>query len=245
MFDMSDVKAFDRADYGLYQVRVAQWGCLVFVTLDDDLPDLATWLGDVPERLGGYSLAEWQPAASRTYDIGANWKFIAENFMEYYHLPWVHPELMKVSRMEDHYRFQGPGMYTGMTTSPVSRADNDVWLALPPHDGVTGSDLESGRFILLFPNDDDFPAKGEIDIWEGIDERVDLNPMKTFLHRANPLTGIDETLFLIWEPPAVSFAPDGNDWIHTGFGADTLAQGGRSGRRFEIPDLQPSSIDQH
>ena len=100
-------------------------------------------------------LIAWQKAmdfAEKVYDLGANYKLIGENFMEYYHLPWVHPELVKVSRMEDHYRFQGPGMYTGMTTSPVSSADNDVWLALPPHNGVSGSDLESGRFILAFPN---------------------------------------------------------------------------------------------
>ena len=61
---------------------------------------------------------------AKTYDIGSNWKLIAENFMEYYHLPWVHPELVKVSRMEDHYRYQGPGMYTGMMTNPVSQADS-------------------------------------------------------------------------------------------------------------------------
>ncbi len=152
MFDMSAVNAFDRGDYGLYPVRVAAWECLAFVTLSDDLPPLHEWLGDAPARLGGYGLAAWEPQAERTYDIAANWKLIAENFMEYYHLPWVHPELVKVSRMQDHYRFQGPGMYTGMTTSPVSRDENPVWLALPPHAGVSGRDRESGRFLLLFPN---------------------------------------------------------------------------------------------
>ena len=152
LFDMSDVKEFDRADYGLFSVRVAAWGGLVFVALSDDVPELSTWLGDLPDRLDGYSLETWQVQASQVYDIRSNWKLIAENFMEYYHLPWVHPELVKVSRMQDHYRFQGPGMYTGMTTSPVSRDENSVWLDLPPHSGIEGRNLEAGRFILMFPN---------------------------------------------------------------------------------------------
>ncbi len=152
MFDMSAVKEFDRADYGLFPVRVAAWGGVVFVALSEDVPDLAAWLGDLPDRLGGYGLEAWEVQASRTYGIGADWKLVAENFMEYYHLPWVHPELVKVSRMADHHRYQGPGMYTGMTTSPVSRDENPVWLDLPPHAGVTGADLVSGRFMLVFPN---------------------------------------------------------------------------------------------
>ena len=73
--------------------------------------------------------------------------------MEYYHLPWVHPELIKVSRMEDHYRYQGPGLYCGMTTSPVSPdTESGGWLALPPSPHVTAGDAISGRFIWIFPN---------------------------------------------------------------------------------------------
>ncbi len=152
LFDTSGVEAFDRADYGLLPVLAAAWECLAFVSLSPDVPPLEAWLGDLPERLGGYGLAGWGPQAERTYDIAANWKLVAENFIEYYHLPWVHPELVKVSRMQDHYRFQGPGMYTGMTTTPVSRDENPVWLALPPAPSVAGADLESGRFVLIFPN---------------------------------------------------------------------------------------------
>ncbi len=152
LFDMSGVEAFDRADYGLIPVRAEAWECLAFVALSGDPPALTEWLGDVPGRLAGYDLAAWEAQAERTYDIAADWKLVAENFMEYYHLPWVHPELVKVSRMQDHYRFQGPGMYTGMTTKPVSRDENPVWLALPPHPGVDGEDLDAGRFLLLFPN---------------------------------------------------------------------------------------------
>lgn len=152
MFDMGDAKSFDKSDYGLIEVAVDTWGPLVFVNLAGDAIPLGEWLGDVPDRFDNYGLEGWAEVAEKVYEIGANWKLIAENFMEYYHLPWVHPELIKVSRMEDHYRFQGPGMYTGMMTNPVSQADNSGWLELPPAPGLTDDELVSGRFMHLFPN---------------------------------------------------------------------------------------------
>jgi choline monooxygenase len=77
---------------------------------------------------------------------------ISENFQECYHLPWVHPELAKVSRVRDHHRFQGPGMYCGQTTTPVSGDERDDWLALPEAPGLDASDASSGRFVAIFPN---------------------------------------------------------------------------------------------
>ena len=58
--------------------------------------------------------------------MAANWKLITENFQEYYHLAWVHPELARVSRVRDHYRYQGPGLYCGQTTTPVSADERDA-----------------------------------------------------------------------------------------------------------------------
>ncbi|MBA2691813.1 MAG: aromatic ring-hydroxylating dioxygenase subunit alpha [Rubrobacter sp.] len=153
IFDMSDVKGFDKDDYGLLPVRVETWGFLVFVNLDPDAEPLANQLGDLPDRFSGYCLEEWRTVRSKTYGADANYKLLGENFMEYYHLPWVHPELVKVSRMEDHYRWQGPGMYTGMCTTPVSQnTDAGGWQGLPPLGSLDREDAESGRFVWLFPN---------------------------------------------------------------------------------------------
>ena len=153
IFDMSDVREFDRADYGLFPVKVASWGFLIFVNLDPDAMSLETWLGDLPQRLANYQLDKWQTVRKKDYSIHANWKLINENYMEYYHLPWVHPELIKVSRMENHYRYQGRGMYTGMTTTPISdNADEGGWKGLAPFSKLSESESNSGRFICLFPN---------------------------------------------------------------------------------------------
>lgn len=153
VFDMSDVKDFDKADYGLHPVRVDTWGFLVFVTLDPQAGPLAEQLGDLPERFAGYRLEEWTTARRARFEVAANYKLIAENFMEYYHLPWVHPELIQVSPLEDHYRWQGPGMYTGMTTSPIAaNSESGGWQGLPAMPGLGEADAVSGRFVWLFPH---------------------------------------------------------------------------------------------
>jgi choline monooxygenase len=153
IFDMAGVKAFDKADYGLHPVRCEQWGFLIFVCLDDEAPDLGDELGDLPERLAGFRLDEWQLERRLEYRIAANWKLIAENFMEYYHLPWVHPALVKVSPMDAHYRWQGTGKYVGFCTTPIaSSSDGGGWLGLPAIAGLSEEDAVSARFVWLYPN---------------------------------------------------------------------------------------------
>ena len=143
---------FDRADHGLFPVRIDTWGVLLFACLDVATPSLDVWLGDLPERVAGYDLDRWVRRDEAVVDIAADWKLISENYQEYYHLTWVHPELAKVSRVQDHYRYQGPGMYCGQTTTPVSGDDRDDWLVLPTADGLDESDATSGRHIAVYPN---------------------------------------------------------------------------------------------
>ena len=153
-FDMADVAAFDRADYGLLPVAVEAWGPLVFVSLDADPEPLVEHLGDLPDRTAGYRLDEWEIARTATYEIQANYKLVGENFMEYYHLPWVHPGLVKVSPMEAHHRWQGTGMYVGFCTSPIAPdTEEGGWQSgLEPIRDLSESDATSARFVWLFPN---------------------------------------------------------------------------------------------
>ncbi len=152
LFDTSEAKAFRKEDYGLLPVHVASWGCFVFVNLAAQPRPLDEWLGDLPQRYTRHPLHELQLVRRRPFRIHANWKLIAENFMEYYHLPWVHPELCNISGFKDHYRYQGPGMYTGMCTSPLSRDPSTVSFDLPVMPGLNDTEAQSAYWVLLFPN---------------------------------------------------------------------------------------------
>jgi choline monooxygenase len=153
-FDMQDVAGFDRANYGLLPVAVEAWGPLVFISLEPDPAPLLEQLGNLPARTAGYRLDEWQLARTAEYEIAANYKLVAENFMEYYHLPWVHPGLVKVSPLDAHHRWQGRGMYVGFCTTPIAPdTDDGGWQSgLAPISGLDASDATSARFIWLFPN---------------------------------------------------------------------------------------------
>ena len=151
-FDDVPKADFDKADYGLVPVRVAEWGVLLFACLSPDTVPLHQWLGDLPDRMAGYKLDSWTAKHEQSLEIQSNWKLVTENYQEYYHLTWVHPELAKVSRVKDHYRYQGAGMYCGQSTTPVSGDDRDDWLVMPAADGLDESDAVSGRFVAIFPN---------------------------------------------------------------------------------------------
>ncbi|MSU47192.1 MAG: aromatic ring-hydroxylating dioxygenase subunit alpha [Lacunisphaera sp.] len=151
-FDMSEAKGFRKEDYPLLPVAVESWGCFVFLNLSENPSPLGEWLGDLPKRLRGYPLHELKLVRRQSVEIKCNWKLIAENFMEYYHLPWVHPELCNISGFNDHYRVQGPGMYTGMCTFPVSQDEETVRLDLPAMPGLNSREAQTAYWFLVFPN---------------------------------------------------------------------------------------------
>ena len=150
--DLSDKALFDKQNYGLLPLSVQTWGFLVFVNLSAQTTPLEEWLGDIPQKFQSHVLENWEISGEKNYDVASNYKLIEENFMEYYHLPFVHPELTNVSRMEDHHRCQGKGMYAGMLTTPVSRDVDSVWLNLPAAQGLDKQHLEAAYHICIFPN---------------------------------------------------------------------------------------------
>ena len=153
---------FDKKNYGLYPVSVRSWGFLIFVNLnlvtsnriseEEITAGFKEWLGDLPQKFQSHVLEKWLISNEKNYNVASNYKLIEENFMEYYHLPFVHPELSNVSRVEDHHRCQGKGMYTGMLTTPVSRDVDSVWLNLPTVQGLDKQHLKVAYHICIFPN---------------------------------------------------------------------------------------------
>lgn len=188
-FDMDDGQAFDRGDYGLLPVSVDAWGPLIFVNLAADPPPLADHLGDLLERTAGHRLSEWTVARRAEYEIAANYKLVAENFMEYYHLPWVHPGLVKVSPIDAHYRWQGKGMYSGFCTTPIAPdTDDGGWSrGLPAVSRLSDDDAVSARFAWVFPN-----------------VAVNILPNHLFIIHAQPVSPrmTHETTYLLVHPEA-------------------------------------------
>jgi len=73
-----------------------KWGPLNFTSLDPAV-DFATWLKPVRQRMDFLPLDKFvfDPGRSRDYQVHANWALYCENYLEGFHIPFVHPDLNK------------------------------------------------------------------------------------------------------------------------------------------------------
>jgi choline monooxygenase len=77
----------------LIPVRSAVWRDIVFVNLSGDAQPFDEFIRPLADRIANWTESELRPLCTDEYEIQANWKLTAENFLDTYHLPVVHPQL--------------------------------------------------------------------------------------------------------------------------------------------------------
>ena len=87
---MDQNEGFCKSDYRLPDVRCEEWLGWAFVTLNPDVPPVARQLSKVEDLVGDYDMANYSETFFETHLWDTNWKVLAENFMESYHLPVCH-----------------------------------------------------------------------------------------------------------------------------------------------------------
>ncbi|GAA6178524.1 aromatic ring-hydroxylating oxygenase subunit alpha [Sulfitobacter pacificus] len=83
-------EAFCKSDIRLPQIRCTEWEGWIMVTLNPDAPDVATALQGVTDLVGHYRMSDYVETFRENHHWNTNWKVLAENFMESYHLPVCH-----------------------------------------------------------------------------------------------------------------------------------------------------------
>jgi choline monooxygenase len=91
--EMQSAIQFEVKDIRLPCVQVREWQGLVFVALSDQVPLFEDVFGDIAPRILPIDLSVMHFAKRETYNIACNWKVYADNYLEGYHLPYVHPGL--------------------------------------------------------------------------------------------------------------------------------------------------------
>ena len=109
--------------------RSDTWGPFVFVNVGGQAPPLLDWLEGMPARLERFPLDRMALVERRSYDVRCNWKVYVDNYVEGYHIPIVHPSLM---REVDYarYRVLTFGSYSE-AVAPLRNTSEDVaylWL---------------------------------------------------------------------------------------------------------------------
>ena len=131
--DFGPSAGFDPREFSLFPVRVEIWRGCIFAALDPAIAPLAEILAPVTARIPGSDWASHHVALVRRHNLACNWKTYAENYLEGYHLPVLHPALCnEVDPAE--YRAQVEGQI--------------VFQEAPPR---TADTVYNGAFAFVWP----------------------------------------------------------------------------------------------
>jgi len=145
--EIDGVEFFDRSTMGMVPLRCETWEQFIFVNFAAAGPSLTEFLGNIPELAHEFSFAGLSLVERRDYLVNCNWKVYVDNYLEGYHIPIVHPGLMKEI---DYPRYRcETSRYHSQQLGPVK--------AVKPGDAhervyAPGEGLKEALYFWVFPN---------------------------------------------------------------------------------------------
>jgi Rieske 2Fe-2S family protein len=166
----------DKPSLGLLPARVETLCGLVFVNLDRDAAPLAELVGDLPQRLAPYRIETLEPFAPSGGTQPANWKVVADNYLEGYHIPIAHPGLM---RMLDYKRYAAE-VHDGYVwfESPLrekpssNRLERLYARMVTPMPGLRDEDRGVWRYAFIYPNTTIDLYPDQVNTWQMLPDGV-------------------------------------------------------------------------
>ena len=146
----------DKPALGLMPVRVEELCGLVFVNLDADAAPLSELVGDLPARLARYRIETLESFAPGGGHQPANWKVVAENYLEGYHIPIAHPGLMRMldykhydTELHEHWAWIEAPMRSKPSNNRLERLYGQLVTPMP---GLGEEDRHTWRYVFIYPN---------------------------------------------------------------------------------------------
>ena len=148
MPEFEGVEGFPSPSDNLARVPFGAWGPFVFASLAPEVP-LETLLEPVTSRCAGLPLerATLDAARSREYLVRANWALYVENYLEGFHIPYIHAGL---SAALDYGEYRTEHFAWGNLQIGVAAKAEEVF-ALPAGHPDHGSNIAAWYF-WIFPN---------------------------------------------------------------------------------------------
>ncbi|MFO0601853.1 MAG: SRPBCC family protein [Polyangiales bacterium] len=130
----------------LREAAVAHWDALPFAAVDP-LVSFDAWCGDARARLASLPIGALvrDPSGDRSFTVAAHWALYVENYLEGFHVPFVHPGLMGALDLPS-YRTE---LFTRAVLQVGAAPDGD---ALLPPDPARPGDRNAALYLWLFPN---------------------------------------------------------------------------------------------
>ena len=150
---------FDKTKSSLKEVKTKVWMDIIFVNINSNEIEFDEYIKPLENRWSKFINLKDQKSLVHSKDYGyfnlevnCNWKFAIENYCESYHLPTIHPELNKVSNIDDHYHIQGlPNRFAGQGSKKYEQPvkGNKKFHTFSNWDKKM---LKNSEYIALFPN---------------------------------------------------------------------------------------------
>ncbi|MGB0907699.1 MAG: aromatic ring-hydroxylating oxygenase subunit alpha [Maricaulaceae bacterium] len=141
-------------ELSLFKIRSFIWHGVVFVNLSGDAPEFKEVHANLMERWAEFDRPYHLGGAVSQFDmtLDTNWKLAVENFCESYHLPWIHPELNKISPIDVHYNIENQSEYSGQGSRNYNQLVGDDGRRFPDFKGVSSKWDKEAEYISFFPN---------------------------------------------------------------------------------------------
>jgi choline monooxygenase len=139
---------FPCADDHLPRLEVRQWRQFVFTSLAPEIP-FAAWTAQMDEKVGFLPVEQMQfsSARSRDYLVRANWALYCDNYLEGFHIPFVHKGLATTLDWSSYRTELGEW---GNLQVGIGKGGEEVF-QLPPGHPDHGQQV-AAYYFWLFPN---------------------------------------------------------------------------------------------
>jgi choline monooxygenase len=151
---MEKAAGFDPKQYGLVPIRLETWAGFLFASFSHEAPSLATYLGDLPQKLASYRLDDMVVVRRKSFEIACNWKLFVENAMEELHIATVHRKtIQQHTPMETHEPEEARGQYCALfSTHEGSMALLKGDVGFPEIPSRRGKAATGTYFVMLYPS---------------------------------------------------------------------------------------------
>ena len=143
----------DKADKGLIKVRFAIWWDIIFVNIDGNAQPFEEFIEPLNKLLTHYNPDSIKKISTTDYSGEVNWKLAVDNFLDGYHVPFVHSQacsLDSVLDQEDLFvsdDIVGLRLATGASAKPAKTAKQ-----LPHFDNLPEDRKGTQQWFGIFPN---------------------------------------------------------------------------------------------
>ncbi|MDC0030993.1 aromatic ring-hydroxylating dioxygenase subunit alpha [Candidatus Pelagibacter sp.] len=138
--DQHQPKGFNFSDHGLKKIKIHIWHDWIFINFNGKAKKFVDYAKPLIKKFSDINLKKLKYAATLDFgEIKTNWKFLIENFIEPYHVQFVHKSTTN-QPLKDHYTVVDGICYGSGVDVKEEDANNSKALSV------------TSRYLSLFPN---------------------------------------------------------------------------------------------